>query len=139
MTVPAEYAHADRDFERYMTALLDVTTLETRHRAYAVTRAVLHVFRRHLSVQDALIFADALPAVLRAVFVETWRPVTAPPPFPDRADLNREVRAIRRDHNLADDDSIGSVARALRASQDQTALDRALAMLPHQARDYWAA
>lgn len=139
MTVPAEYAHADRDFERFMTALLDLTTLETRHRAYAVTRAVLHVFRAHLTVQDALVFADALPAVLRAIFVETWRPIAEPPPFPDRAALTREVRANRRDHNLADDDSIRMVARALRASMDQAALDRALSLLPEAARDYWAA
>jgi uncharacterized protein (DUF2267 family) len=138
VTVPAEYAHADRDFERYMAALLDLTTLETRHRAYAVTRAVLHVFRAHLSVQDALTFADALPAVLRAIFVETWRPAVEPAPFPDRAELTWEVRANRRDHNLADDDSIRMVARALRASLDQTALDRALAGLPQAARDYWA-
>ncbi|MBB1249857.1 DUF2267 domain-containing protein [Rhizobium sp. G21] len=139
MTVPAEYAHADRDFERFMTALLDLTTLETRHRAYAVTRAVLHVFRAHLSVHDALVFADALPAVLRAIFVENWRPPAEVPPFPDRAALAREVRANRRDHNLADDDSIRLVARALRASLDQITLDRALSRLPHQARDYWAA
>jgi uncharacterized protein (DUF2267 family) len=139
MTVPAEYAHADRDFERYMIALLDLTTLETRHRAYAVTRAVLHVFRAHLPVHDALVFADALPAVLRAIFIETWRPAGEPTPFPDRAELTREVRAIRRDHTLADDDSIRAVARALRASLDQTTLDRALAGLPDAARDYWAA
>lgn len=139
MTVPAEYAHADRDFERFMTALLDLTTLETRHRAYAVTRAVLHVFRAHLTVHDALVFADALPAVLRAIFVETWRPIAEPAPFPDRAALTREVRANRRDHNLADENSIRMVARALRASMDQAALDRALSPLPEAARDYWAA
>ncbi|MDH6265478.1 uncharacterized protein (DUF2267 family) [Rhizobium sp. SG_E_25_P2] len=139
MTVPTEYAYASRDFDRFMIELLDLTTLETRHRAYAVTRAVLHVFRAHLTVADALVFADALPAVLRAIFVENWRPVAETPPFPDRAELSRQVRANRRDHNLADDDSILAVARALRASMDQTTLDRALAPMPEAARNYWAA
>jgi len=137
MTVPQEYVNASRDFDRFMDDFLEISMLGTHHRAYAVLRAVLHVFRDHLTVADALTFADILPAVLRAIFVEDWHPAAAPPPFPDRHVLIGEVKADRRDHNLASELSIGEVATALRRNVDNTNLDRVLAKLPAGAADYW--
>lgn len=138
MTVPQEYVHATRDFDRYMDDFLQISMLATRHQAYAVTRAVLHVFRDHLTISDALMFAEVLPAVLRAIFVENWRPADSPPLFPDRQTLVQEVKANRRDHNLASESSIRDVAAALRRNVDNASLDRALSRLPAGAADYWA-
>ena len=138
MTVPQEYVHASRDFDRFMDDFLEISMVETRHRAYAIVRAVLHVFRDHLSVTDALKFAEFLPAVLRAIFVENWQPTATPPPFPDRQTLVREVKANRKDHNLASEDSIAEVAAALRRNVDTADLDRILATLPPGAVAYWA-
>lgn len=137
MTVPLEYMHATRDFDRFMDDFMAISMLETHHRSYAVVRAVLHVFRDHLTVTDALKFAEILPAVLRAIFVENWRPSGDPPPFPDRAALVEEVKANRRDHNLATDMSISDVAAALRRNVDDAALDRVLRELPAEASAYW--
>ena len=137
MTVPQEYVHATRDFDRFMDDFLEISMLVTHHQAYAILRAVLHVFRDHLTAADALAFAEILPAVLRAIFVEDWHPVANPPPFPDRLALIEEVRANRRDHNLASESSIGEVATALRRNVDNTNLDRVLAKLPAGAADYW--
>lgn len=137
MTVPQEYVHASRDFDRFMDDFLEISMLATHHQAYAILRAVLHVFRDHLTTTDALAFAEILPAVLRAIFVEDWRPVSNPPPFPGRQTLIEEVRANRRDHNLASESSISDVAAALRRNIDRTNLDRALARLPPGAADYW--
>lgn len=138
MTVPQEYVHASRDFDRFMDDFMQIAMLETHHRSYAILRAVLHVFRDHLEVSDALRFAEILPAVLRAIFVENWHPVAGPPPFPDRATLIREVKANRRDHNLASETSISEVAAALRRNISNADLDRVLASLPPGAVEYWA-
>lgn len=137
MTVPQEYVQASRDFDRFMEALLEISMLATRHQAYAVTRAVLHVFRDHLGIADALRFAEVLPAVLRAIFVENWHPGASAAPFADRATLTAEVKANRRDHNLASETSISDVAAALRRTIDNADLDRVLATLPAGAADYW--
>jgi len=137
MTVPQEYVHASRDFDRFMDDFLKISMLVTHHQAYAILRAVLHVFRNHLTVAEALAFADILPAVLRAIFVEDWHPAADAPPFPDRQALIEEVKANRRDHNLASESSIGEVATALRRNVDNTNLDRVLAKLPAGAADYW--
>jgi uncharacterized protein (DUF2267 family) len=137
MTVPQEYVHASRDFDRFMDDFMAISMLETHHRSYAVVRAVLHVFRDHLTVTDALAFSEILPAVLRAIFVENWHPASNPPPFPDRQALIGEVKANRRDHNLATESSISDVATALRRNIDAERLNRLLARLPPGAADYW--
>lgn len=138
MTVPLEYVHASRDFDRFMDDMLEISMLQTHHQAYAVVRAVLHVFRDHLGVEDALAFAEVLPAVLRAIFVEDWHPSASPQRFPDHATLVAEVRANRRDHNLASENSIADVATALRRNVNVADLDRVLAKLPPGAAEYWA-
>lgn len=139
MTVPQEYVFASRDFDRFMDDFLEISMLETHHRAYAIVRAVLHVFRDHLAVEDAVKFAEILPAVLRAIFVDNWRPSSTPPAFPDRATLVREVKANRHDHNLASEHSIAEVAAALRRNINTADLDRVLATLSPGAAAYWAA
>jgi uncharacterized protein (DUF2267 family) len=139
MTVPPEYVHASRDFDRFMRDFMEISMIETHHRSYAIVRAVLHVFRDHLTVADALAFAETLPAVLRAIFVENWQPSANSAPFPALAALTAEVKANRRDHNLASDSSISDVARALRRTIDQAAFDRVLKRLPPGAADYWSA
>jgi uncharacterized protein (DUF2267 family) len=137
MTVPQDYQNASRDFDRFMDDLLEISMLPTHHSAYAVLRAVLHVFRGHLTVAQALRFADALPAVLRAIFVEGWQPRDDPPPFPHPEILLAELRAYRPDHTLVGETSVGDVARALRRHVPAGDLKRALNALPPQAQRYW--
>ena len=139
MTMPMEYALASKEFEAFMTDFMAQADLPTHHRAYHSIRAVLHVFRSHLTTRDALKFASVLPPVLRAIFVEDWEPNEDPLPFPDRDTLLLEVKAVRRDHNLAPDTVISDAAMTLRRHIDNAALDRTLAEFPAAAKLYWAA
>jgi len=138
MPMPQTYFHASLDFDAFILDVRDVCMLQTHHQAYHTLRAVLHTFRAHLTTEQALEFANILPAVTRAIFVEDWEPNDTPPPFPDRASLIREVKSVRRDHNVAPDSAIEDVARALRRSSiDQRDLDRVLARFPEGAVDFW--
>lgn len=138
MTIPMEYVQASKDFEAFMADFMVLADLPTHHRAYHSIRAVLHVFRAHLSVRDGLRFADFLPPVLRAIYVEDWKPLETVPPFPDRSVLFNEIKSVRRDHNLAPPDVIAKAAQALRRHVDTNALDRLLQDLPDGASDYWS-
>lgn len=140
MPMPAEYWNASKDFESFMQDVRDTCMLQTHHQAYHTARAVLHVFRSHLSVNQALAFADVLPPVTRAIFVEGWRPdgSNGTRGFPDRGELHREVKSVRRDHNLAPDTAIADVAAALRRSSvDKRALDNILKGFPEGAVEFW--
>jgi uncharacterized protein (DUF2267 family) len=139
MPFPPEYRTASEDFERFLAEIKAQALLATHNQAYAMTRAVLHVFRDHLTVQDALDFATLLPPVLRAVFVDDWKPAGDPAPLPDREHLTREVLGVREPHNSAPETAIADVAAVLRRHVDQAAFDRLLARLPNGAAEFWSA
>lgn len=139
MTVPQEYLRASEDFDELILDVRDTCMLPTRHQAYHTLRAVLHVFRSHLTVEDALVFANILPPVTRAIFVEDWVIGDSRRAFPTRDELQREVKAIRPDHNLAPESAISDVARALRCSSiDAAALVRVPKLPPEGASEFWA-
>ncbi len=138
MTWPVEYQHACVDFERFMVAARDAAALATTNMAWTMVQGVLFVFRRRLTVNQAIEFANVLPPVLRALFTENWHPGAAPVAFESRDALTAEVRALRPQHNFSPPNAIEAVALALRASVDQAALDRVLSTLSPEAAAFWA-
>jgi uncharacterized protein (DUF2267 family) len=137
MPYPTEYSSASADFDRFLDAVKQNAMLQTRHQAWQVARAVLLVFRDHLSARDALRFADALPPLLRALFVEGLDPGRMPQPFPFRDVLDAEVAAVRRDHNFVTPTSIGEVAAAFWPVVDRLRIEAVLDSLDPAARAYW--
>lgn len=139
MPIPMEIQYASRDFEAFLADAQAEAGLPTRNPTYTMVQGVLLVFRRRLTPRQALAFADVLPPVLRAIFVEGWDVDRPPVPFAPRDALAREVQDLRRDHNFAPDTAIGDVARALRRHVDAGAIDRVLARLPPEAAAFWEA
>ncbi|WP_134500367.1 DUF2267 domain-containing protein [Microvirga pakistanensis] len=139
MTIPMEIQHASEDFERFLADARDTSGLATRNQTYTMVQGVLQVFRRRLEVREALLFANALPPVLRAIFVADWNIDEPRHPFQDRASMTREVQSLRKDHNFAPDTAIQDVATALRGNMDEAVLNRVLAALPEEASDFWSA
>lgn len=137
MPYPTEYSSASADFDRFLDAVKVNAMLQTRHQAWQLARSVFLVFRGHLSTGEALRFADHLPPLFRAMFLDGLPNDQMPRPFGDPEVLAGEVAAIRPDHNFATPTSIDEVARAFRASINPLDLDRALAALNPAARDYW--
>ncbi len=138
MTIPMEFQHASEDFAAFLRDARDISGLATRNQTYTMVQGVLQVFRRRLEVREALLFANALPPVLRAIFVADWDVDEPRRPFEDRITMTREVQSLRKDHNFAPDTAIGDVAAALRRNMDGSVLDRVLAELPEKASDFWS-
>lgn len=138
MTRPMIYQHATEDFEAYLADARDRLDTPSRNVAYTATDGVFQVFRARLDPQDALRFADLLPAVLRAIFVANWT-LGYRRPWADRHALTREVQSVRQHHNFSPDTVIADVAWALRRHVDETAFDKLLATLGSQAQELWAA
>lgn len=137
MTIPMEYQHASEAFEAFLADAREATGLTTRNQTYTTVQAVLYVFRRRLTIADALRFANELPPILRAIFVEGWNVQEEQLPFADRAAMAKEVQAFRRDHNFSPDSAIADVAKALRRHVDAAAFTRMLATLPQEAQEFW--
>ena len=136
MTVPQDFIHASRDFERFLLDARAELSLATTHQTYAAVFGVLMTFRARLTPEQALRFADVLPPLLAALFLREWE-IAPPKPFGDRAALTREAQQVRVDHNLAPDSVISDTARALRRHVDSQAFDKVLAKLPEGAAAFW--
>lgn len=139
MTLPFEYQRASQEFEKFMVDARNISGLATTNMAYNMVQGVLQTFRRRLCVRDAALFANVLPAVLRAIFVADWDTDEPQRAFEDRAAMTKEVQTLRAAHNFAPDTAIQDVAKALRRNIDKTAQDRVLAELPQGAAQFWQA
>lgn len=137
MPMPLEYRQASADFDAFMKDLVATSMIQTSHQAYTMLQAVLQVFRRRLTVDQAIAFANVLPPVLRAIFVSDWDTEAPVKPFVDRDALMKEVRAFRHDHNLSTDTALEDVTVVIRRHVDQAAFERILNTLPPDARGFW--
>ena len=137
MPIPASYQRASVEFEKFMVDARDIAGLATTNMAYNMVVGVLHTFRRRLSVQEAIGFANVLPAVLSAIFVSDWDPSEAKAEFTDRTAMTQEVKSLRAEHNFSPDTAIHDVATALRRNVIQPEFDHYLASLSVVAQDYW--
>jgi len=137
MTMPRQYAHAADEFDRFVEDLRLELDHTTRHQTYQTIESVLRIFRRRLTVAEAIGFANALPAILRAIFVADWDVNQPVLPFSSLATLNAEVRAFRKNHDFSPANAIEIVATILKDYVDPLAFRDALARLPPEARTFW--
>jgi uncharacterized protein (DUF2267 family) len=136
MPMPWTYRQATREWLAFLAIARSEMNLTTDNLTYTAVQGVLQTFRRRLTPQEAVDFAQVLPAVLRALFVADW---TLAPPLPpgNRADWTAEARALRPHHSLTPDNCVAAVALALRRSVLRRDLEQVLAALPPFAADFW--
>jgi uncharacterized protein (DUF2267 family) len=137
MPVPAEYERASAQFYDYLLDARDTAGLWSTHVTYTMTQGVFQVFRRRLSMQDAIAFANVLPVRLRALFVTDWNPDEERKEFLDRESMTAEVKSLRKEHNFSTSTAIRDVAQALRRHVDEAAFDSLLIKLPKGAVEFW--
>jgi uncharacterized protein (DUF2267 family) len=79
------------------------------HHAYSVLRAVLHVLRDRLTVDEAVDLGAQLPMLIRGFYYEGWRPAGRPAKYRHEAEFLRLVaEAYPKLHE-------GDVERAVKA------------------------
>lgn len=137
MTVPMEYRTASRDFDAFMLELRDHAMLATTNQTYTMLEGVLQAFRRRLEVRQAIAFAGLLPPVLRAIFVSDWDVDAPVVPFACLEEMNREVLALRHNHNVSTATAIEDVTAILKRHVDSAALALFMAGLPAGAATFW--
>ena len=137
MPMPFTYRHATDEFRDFLAKLRQETLIASDNVLYTGTEAVLHSFRARLTVQQAVDFANLLPAVLRAIFVQDWNTAKARQPWPDRQTLRAEMLALRRDHNVCPQGLLEALLTAIPATMRRLDLDRLLESIGPEATDFW--
>lgn len=138
MPMPWTYRQATREWQAFLADAQEAIGTPTDHSTFTAVEGVLRAFRARLTPQQAVDFAQILPAVLRALFVADWDLDAAILPPGSRADWTAEAQALRRHHNIAPDGCVAGTAIALRKSVQQADLERVLARLPAFATEFWS-
>jgi uncharacterized protein (DUF2267 family) len=138
MTVPIDYRRASADFDGFVLDLREALDLQTTHQAWGVLLGILSTFGRRLNSEESLIFAKALPPLLRSAFVQEWHIPNEPLPFVDREALEAEVMAYHRDHQLAQPGCIAATAATVWRHVDNERFATALRKLPAKAEEFWS-
>ncbi len=137
MTVPAEYQMATEEFYSFLLDARNGANLWSTHAAYTMAQGVFQVFRRRLSVEQSLAFANILPIGLRALFVADWDINEPRKKFSDIKTMTYEVGTLRNNHNYSTSTAIKDIAVALRKNVDEKKLDELLKTFPVEAREFW--
>ena len=73
MPMPWTCRQASREWRAFLDEVRAAMDLTSDNAACTSVEGVLRAFRRRLTPQQAVDFAQVLPAVLRALFVANWR------------------------------------------------------------------
>lgn len=138
MPVPPEYLRVGEIFSDFLERVREETMLATRHQSYTCLQGVLVVFRRRLTPEQILGFAQILPPAVASIFLDGWTPEEFTTDWATRDALTTEVQHFRQHHNFSPETAIADVARALRRTVGDETLDRTLARLGCGAQAFWA-
>ena len=88
--------------------------VENERQAFAALRAVLHVLRDRLTVEESAQLAAQLPMLLRGLYYEGWRPARAPEKIRHIGAFVERVRENLRAHPEIDpEEALHAVFRVL--------------------------
>lgn len=132
------YRQASREWQAFLADAQDAIGTPTDHSTFTAVEGVMRAFRNRLAPQQAIDFAQILPAVLRALFVADWQLDRPPLPSGQRANWTAEAQGLRRHHNIAPADCVMGCALALRKAVHYVDLEAVLARLPPFAAEFWS-
>jgi uncharacterized protein (DUF2267 family) len=136
--MPWTYRQATREWQAFLSDARMAMELTSDNATFTAVEGVLCAFRRRLTPQQAIDFAQVLPSVLRALFVANWHLDESPLPPGTRSDWTAEAVALRPHHNLTPPNCVAATALALRKSVLRDDLDRVLATIPPFAAEFWS-
>ena len=135
--MPWTYRHPEKEWRGFVEDIREVLGTPSSNIAYTAAEGVLTAFRQRLTPVQTLEFADELPSVIRALFLQGWR-MEPPRPWAAHADYVAEAKALRRNHNFAGDRAVEAVSFALHRAMGPEQLGRALSRIGPKAAEFWA-
>ncbi len=109
-----------------------------KHRSYRLLRTVLQAVRDWLPVNDAVGLGAQLPALLRGVYYEHWRPTETPVKHRSKADfIARVADAFANDPILSTSEAVTAVFELLSRKVAAGEIEDVRHELPADIRALW--
>lgn len=137
MPMPWTYRHGQKEWRGFRDDIREVMGEASDNVAYTAAEGVFRAFRARLTSEQVVAFAQVLPAMPRALFVQGWD-MADPVPWAEADTYVAEARAFRGDHNFANEDVLKAVSFALHRVVGPDDLRRALDRIGPEALAFWA-
>jgi uncharacterized protein (DUF2267 family) len=109
-----------------------------RHKAYTALRAVLHILRDRLPIDNAAHLSAQLPMLVRGIFFEGWRPAHAPLKERSREEFLMHIGdAFLRDVEADSRQIAGAVLKTLSKHLTAGEVEKVRQCLPSAVRELW--
>ena len=136
MTKPDNILHELEHYQAWLTSLKERALLATHNQSQAMFRAVLRGLRRHMSTEQVLNFANALPPLPRGILIEGWRPGETQS-LTSADDFQRAVAGDLAPHHVPPDSIVANVLAVLPAHSDARTAAFMRVQLPEALKPLW--
>lgn len=134
--MPWTYRHPEKEWHGFLEDIREILGTPSSNVAYTAAEGVLIAFRCRLTPVQVMEFADDLPCVVRALFLQGWR-LQSSRPWGTQTDYVAEAKSLRRDHNFAGDHVLEAVSFALHRAMGVDRLETAVARIGPEAAEFW--
>lgn len=123
---------------RWIDDLMTEMGTSDPRQAYSVLRAVLHVLRDRLTVDEAVNLGAQLPVLVRGFYYDGWRPEGRPAKYRHKTEfLNSVAEAYRRLSVTEQEPAVEAVFRVLSRHVTAGEIRHVRDQLPAEVRDLW--
>jgi uncharacterized protein (DUF2267 family) len=137
MPFPIEYATATQDFYKFMDDVKQKADFHSFHVTYTMVQGVFQAFRRRVSIEEALCFANCLPVALRALFVKDWDINKPKKEFESFDKMNEDVKKLRHEHNFSRDNAIEIVSSVLLNHVEKVHFSKMMEKMSDDIKLFW--
>lgn len=138
MNRPSLIGHTVQETDIWLNELCDELRLQDKNQAYGALRAVLHALRDRLTIDGTAHLASQMPALVRGIYYEGWKPAATPNRIRDGKEFVDDVRVRAHGHEEFDPDfAIRGVFRLLGRHVDAGQIRKMKEQLPGEIRQFW--
>lgn len=137
-TVTALFAETIENTGRWIDDLLVEMGTSDARQAYSILRAVLHVLRDRLTVDEAVNLGAQLPVLVRGFYYDGWRPEGRPFKYRHKAEFLHRVAEAYRGLSVPEQElAVEAVFRVLSRHVTEGEIRHVREQLPEEVRDLW--
>ena len=123
---------------RWIVDLMNEARTSDPRQAYSILRAVLHVLRDRLTVDEAVNLGAQLPMLIRGFYYDGWRPEGRPTKYRHKTEfLNQVAAAYQGLPAIEQESAVKAVFRVLSRHVTEGEIRHVRDQLPPEVRDLW--